>query len=82
MEEETEGGRDRGIQGRGWSDQLVLLIKAQWPKRDHLLASARTGSRRCHSASFGCVSVQPALRCKPLVDFNAPKCSNRDWAEF
>lgn len=44
MEEETEGGRDRGMWGRGWSGQLVLLIKAQWPKRDHLLAGARTGS--------------------------------------
>lgn len=46
----------------------MLLIKAQWPKRDHLLAGART-------ASFCSVSVQPA---QPLVDFNAPKCSNRD----
>lgn len=81
MEEETEGGRDRGIGGRERSGQLVLLIKAQWPKRDHLLAGARTGSRRCLSTSFCSRSVQPALHCKPLVDFNASKCSNRDRTE-
>lgn len=59
----------------------MLLIKAQWPKQDHLLAGARTGSRRCVSTSFCSVSVQPALHCKPLVDFNASKCSNRDRTE-
>lgn len=54
-------GRDGGIGGRGRSGQLVLLIKAQWPKRDHLSAGARTGSRhRCLSTSFCSVSVQPA----------------------
>lgn len=35
-------GWDRGVEGRGRSGQLVLLIKAQWPKQDHLLVGART----------------------------------------
>ena len=76
-----QGGRDSGVGGREQSGQLVLLIKDQWPKRDHLLAGARTGSRRCLSASFCSMSVQQALHCKPLEDFNAAKCSNRDQIE-
>lgn len=70
--------KEGGIGGRGQSGQLVLLIKAQWPKRDHLLAGARTGSCRCLSTSFCSVSVEPVIYCKPPVDFNASKCSNRD----
>lgn len=68
MEEETEGG----IGGRRWSGQLVLLIKAQWSKQDHLLAGARTGSHR---------GVWASLCCKPPVDFNVSKCPNRDQPE-
>lgn len=73
--------KEGGIGGRGQSGQLVLLIKAQWPKQDHLLAGARTESRCCVLTSFCSVSVKLALHCKLLVDFNASKCSNRDRTE-
>lgn len=68
--------RRRG--GREQSGQLVLLIKAQWPRRDHLLAGARTGSRRCLSTSFCSTSLQRTLHRKPPVDFNTSKRSNKD----
>lgn len=76
-----QGGRGGGIGGRVQSGQLVLLIKAQWLKQDHLLADARTGSSRCLPTSLCSMSLQQALHCKPLVDFNASKFSNRDWTE-
>lgn len=53
-----------GDRGRGRSGQLVLLIKAQWPERDHLLAGARTGSHHCLPLSFCGVSVHTALVAK------------------
>lgn len=73
-----QGGRDGRVGGREQSGQLVLLIKAQQPEQDHLLAGARTGSHCCPSASFCYVSVQLALPCKHPVDFNAAKHSKRD----
>lgn len=74
---EEEGGREGGTGGRKQSGQLVLLIKAQWTVRDHLLAGARTGRLCCLSTSLCSMLVQLAVRCKPLVNFNADKCSNR-----
>lgn len=75
----TYCGWKRRQGGREQSGQLVLLIKAQWPRQDHLLTGARTGSRCCLSTSFYSMSLQLSLHCKPLVDFNTSKCSKRDW---